>query len=130
MKHPNSVDRHVGQRLRALRIARGIEMHVLSGLLGVTQPRLLQMEEGRERISAARLRQLSKILDVRPSEFFAGFSMGDGVQAGAAAADPRDEEKRLLSDFARIGDAKSRALILALVAAYAEYGDAARDVEE
>ena len=124
MNHPNAIDRHVGKRLRQLRMARGMDLPELSGLLGVSAPRLLQFEEGRERLSAVLMRQIAKILDVPPSEFFAGFS-ASGAQAAEKRGfgDPQDEEQRLLRDFARIRDAKSREFILTLVAAYAEFSD-------
>jgi transcriptional regulator with XRE-family HTH domain len=119
MKHPNSVDRHVGQRLRQLRLERGIDLSALSLALGITPPRLLQMEEGRERVSAEAMRRLSQILRVRPSEFFSGFVLSE---APAAPVGLMEEEQQLLSHFSRIADPNARALILALVAAYAEYG--------
>jgi transcriptional regulator with XRE-family HTH domain len=128
MKPTNAIDRHVGKRLRQLRLARGMDLPELSGLLGVSAPRLLQFEEGRERISALLMRQLAKILNVPPSQFFEGFSRSgaSGTEAAAengAFAGSRDEEQSLLRDFARVRDAKTRELILALVAAYAEFSD-------
>ena len=127
MKHTNAIDHHVGKRLRQLRLARGMDLPELSGLLGVSAPRLLQFEEGRERISALLMRQLAKILNVPPSQFFEGFSRGgaSGTETAAenGAFGSRDEEQSLLRDFARVRDAKTRALILALVAAYAEFSD-------
>jgi transcriptional regulator with XRE-family HTH domain len=119
MKHPNSVDRHVGQRLRQLRLERGVDLSALSLALGITPPRLLQMEEGRERVSAGAMRRLSQILRVRPSEFFSGYVLSE---APATPVGLMDEEQQLLSHFSRIADPNARALILALVAAYAEYG--------
>ena len=122
MKHPNAIDRHVGKRLRQLRLARGMDLTELSGLLGVAAPRLLQFEEGRERISALLMRHLAKILNVLPSEFFEGFSPS-GANGAECAIGSQDEEQRLRRDFARVRDAKIRKLILALVAAYAESSD-------
>lgn len=127
MKHPNAIDRHIGKRLRQLRLARGMDLPELSGLLGVSAPRLLQFEEGRERISALLMRQLAKILNVPPCEFFEGFprsgASGTGAAAKSASGGSRDEEQTLLRDFARVRDAKTRALILALVAVHAEFSD-------
>jgi transcriptional regulator with XRE-family HTH domain len=128
MKQPNAIDRHVGKRLRQLRLARDMDLPTLGGLLGVSAPRLLQFEEGRERISAQLMRQLAKILNVSPSQFFEGFSRGgaSGTEAAAengAGSGSRGEEQSLLRDFARVRDANTRALILALVAAYAEFSD-------
>ena len=123
MKNSNAIDRHVGKRLRQLRLARGMDLPELSGLLGVSAPRLLQFEEGRERISALLMRQLAKILNVQPSEFFAGFSRNGAEAAEEVFGSQDDEEQRLRRDFARVRDAKTRALILALVAAYADFSN-------
>ena len=124
MKTPNFVDRHVGKRLRILRLARGFDLQGLAQMLGVSTQRLLQLEDGHERITADMMRKLSRVLNAPPSEFFAGFSVSG--KPVAAVPDPlteEEEEARLLRDFARIRDPKSRALVLALVAAYAEFGD-------
>lgn len=123
MKNSNAIDRHVGERLRQLRLARGMDLPELSRLLGVSAPRLLQFEEGRERISAFLMRQLAKILNVPPSEFFAGFSRNGAEAAEEVFGSQDEEEQRLRRDFARVRDAKTRELILALVAAYAEFSD-------
>jgi transcriptional regulator with XRE-family HTH domain len=128
MKHPNAIDRRVGKRLQQLRLARGMDLLGLSSLIDVSAPRLLQFEEGRERISADLMRRLSKILNVSPSEFFSGFSRSgaNGKEAMAEKGDfgeAQGEEQKLLRDFARVRDAKNRELILVLVAAYAEFSD-------
>lgn len=130
MKHPNAIDRHVGKRLRQLRLSRGVDLQELANTVGVTAPRLLQFEEGRERISAKLMRLLCKALDATPSEFFAGFSraareIGEGAPPVASTAVEQEEVQRLLRDFARVRDRKSRELILGLVAAYAEFSDPA-----
>jgi transcriptional regulator with XRE-family HTH domain len=128
MKHPSAIDRHVGQRLQQLRLARGMDLPGLSGLIGISAPRLLQFEEGRERISADLIRRLSKILNVSPSEFFSGFSRSgangtEAVAENGIFGEAQGEEQRLLRDFGRVRDAKNRELILVLVAAYAEFSD-------
>ena len=124
MKTPNYIDRHVGSRLRMLRIKRNMAPNVLAQAIDVPLERLADLEEGRERISADLMRKLSRILSAPPSEFFAGLSRGGAsTPLAPTLASPQDQEKQLLADFARIRDAKSRTLILSLVAAYAEFGD-------
>jgi transcriptional regulator with XRE-family HTH domain len=127
MKQPNSIDRHVGQRLRHLRVSRGFELRELASQVGVSAPRLLQFEEGRERVTAQAMRRLCKALDAPPSEFFAGLSLAGVKRAEAplATAVAHEEEQTLLRDFARVRDRKSREFILVLVAAYAEFSDPA-----
>lgn len=124
MKTPNFIDRHVGSRLRQLRLSRGVDRQDLARKVGISTSRLETLEEGRERLSAETMRQLSRILRAPPTEFFAGLS--PQVQAGAkplTAEEAAAQEQRLIADFARIRDARSRDVVLALVAAYAEFGD-------
>jgi transcriptional regulator with XRE-family HTH domain len=124
MKTPNFIDRHVGSRLRQLRLLRGVDRPELARTLGVSASRLEAFEEGRERISAETMRQLSRILKAPPTEFYAG--LAPPIQAGAkplTAEEAAQQEKRLIADFTRIRDARSREVVLALVAAYAEFGD-------
>jgi transcriptional regulator with XRE-family HTH domain len=124
MKTPNFIDRHVGSRLRQLRLSRGVDQQDLARRLGISASRLEALEEGRERITAETMRQLSRIMRAPPTEFFSGLSQQ--VQATAkplTAEEVAAQEKRLIADFGRIRDGKSREVILALVAAYAEFGD-------
>jgi transcriptional regulator with XRE-family HTH domain len=124
MKTPNFIDRHVGSRLRQLRLARGVDAEDMARKLGISASRLEAFEEGRERVSAETMRQFSLILRAPPTEFYAGLARQ--VQASAPPLTPEEaaaQEKQLVADFARIRDAKSREVILALVAAYAEFGD-------
>jgi transcriptional regulator with XRE-family HTH domain len=125
MKTPNHIDRHVGGRLRQLREARGLALQDLAHMTGVPAPHLIALEQGRERISAELMRKLSRILRVRPSDYFTGLAQGatqNGKDADAEMT-AAEQEQKLRADFARIRDAKCRATILALVAAYAEFGD-------
>lgn len=124
MKTPNFIDRHVGSRLRQLRLSRGVDPQDLARTLGVSASRLADFEEGRERISAEIMRHLSRILQAPPTEFYDG--LAQRVDAGAkplTAEAAAEQEKQLIADFARIRDAKAREVLLALVAAYAEFGD-------
>ena|SRR5271166_1142564 len=125
METPNFIDRHVGSRLRQLRLERGLDPQVLARTLAVTTARLERLEAGKERLSAEMLRKLSRILRAQPSEFFAGLAQGgkESAKSPAVAVSAAEQEQRLLADFARIRDAQSRDIILALVAAYAEFGD-------
>jgi transcriptional regulator with XRE-family HTH domain len=124
MKTPNFIDRHVGSRLRQLRLLRGVDRQDLARTLGVSVSRLEAFEEGRERISAETMRQLSRILQAPPTEFYDGLAQRiHAVAKPVTAEEAAEQEKQLIADFARIRDAKSREVVLALVAAYAEFGD-------
>lgn len=66
----NAIDAYVGQRLRLCRTQRGLTQEQLAGLLGVTFQQVQKYERGSNRISASRLWDLSKALDVPIGYFF------------------------------------------------------------
>ena len=73
----NSVDAHIGSRLRVRRTARGIKGEELSNLVGVDRANLAAYEAGAQRINASLLLRLANVLDVRPGYFFHGYAKGD-----------------------------------------------------
>ncbi|WP_102958045.1 helix-turn-helix domain-containing protein [Mangrovicella endophytica] len=66
----NQVDRHVGQRLRALRISRGISQTALGEAIGVTFQQVQKYESGSNRISASKLHRVCTHFKVPVSYFF------------------------------------------------------------
>ncbi len=68
---PHPVDVHVGQRIRVRRTLRGMSQEQVAEALGLTFQQLQKYEKGSNRVSASRLFELSKILDVPESYFFA-----------------------------------------------------------
>ena len=67
---PDSVDVHVGQRLRVRRSLLGLSQEKLGEAIGLTFQQIQKYEKGMNRISAGRLFQFSKILDVPVSFFY------------------------------------------------------------
>ncbi len=65
----NSVDEHVGQRLRQRRSILGISQEKLAEMVGITFQQIQKYENGANRVSASRLFQLSNLLEV-PVDFF------------------------------------------------------------
>src|SRR4051794_20432718 len=88
----------IGQKLRALRLDRGLSQGELAGKVGVTFQQLQKYEKGVNRISAGRLLALAAVLKVPVTAFY-----------GAAAA--RESER----GFAYLNSAGA----LRLVRAYA-----------
>lgn len=86
MKHP--VDLHVSQKLKALRLLRGMTQKDLSKVLGVSAQQIQKYEEGRTRLSGSRLYESALALGVRPDFFFAGLgktgTCGRPVDKGTA----------------------------------------------
>ncbi len=70
---PDPVDVHVGQRLRVRRSLQGMSQEKLAGQINLTFQQIQKYERGTNRISAGRLYQFSKILDVPVSYFYEQF---------------------------------------------------------
>lgn len=67
---PDPIDVHVGQRLRVRRSLLGLSQEKLAESIGLTFQQIQKYERGMNRISAGRLFQFSKILDVPVSYFY------------------------------------------------------------
>ena len=66
----NPIDVHVGARLRARRTLLGLSQTALGDAMGVTFQQMQKYEGGHNRISASRLYDASKLLDVDIGYFF------------------------------------------------------------
>ncbi len=86
----NTVDVHVGQRLRVRRSLLGLSQEKLADAIGLTFQQVQKYERGMNRISAGRLYQFSKILDVPVAYFF--------EQLGHSAENQNNMSIRGLSD--------------------------------
>ena len=71
-KTPNPVDRHVGSRVRMRRLMLDVSQIKLASALGVTFQQVQKYENGANRISASRLKQISTYLQAPISFFFEG----------------------------------------------------------
>ena len=81
---PDYVDVHVGKRLRIRRSLLGLSQEKLAEAIGLTFQQIQKYERGTNRVSAGRLYQFSKILDVPVSYFYEqiGESVGKNTAAG------------------------------------------------
>ncbi len=66
----NTIDVHVGGRVRVRRTLLGLSQTTLGEALGISFQQVQKNERGTNRIGASRLYQISKILDVPVSYFF------------------------------------------------------------
>ena len=82
-KMPNPIDVHVGSRLRMRRMLVGMSQEKLGEHLDLTFQQVQKYEKGSNRISASRLFDMARILDV-PVQFF--FDDMPGKPVGASAA--------------------------------------------
>lgn len=72
-KEPNPVDVYVGARLRMRRVFLDVSQEKLSDAIGVTFQQIQKYEKGTNRISASRIYEISKALNVSISYFFDEF---------------------------------------------------------
>ncbi|WP_353181029.1 helix-turn-helix domain-containing protein [Bosea sp. (in: a-proteobacteria)] len=131
-KIPNPIDRHVGSRVRMRRMLAGVSQERLGEALGLTFQQVQKYEKGSNRISASRLQQIAKMLDVPVAFFFDGAPTGDGPAGSfsdAAATTyisdflSTSEGVQLTKAFTRIKDSRVRRRIIDLVEALAAEGD-------
>lgn len=108
MSHP--VDTHVGQKLKQLRILRGMTQTDVADGLNISFQQVQKYELGRNRISASKLFELSHILMVPPAYFF------DGLENGATKPQALDEEAtKIASMLTRIKDDRLRSQIRSFI---------------
>ena len=75
---PNPIDVHVGARVRLRRTLLGLSQEKLGDAIGLTFQQVQKYERGANRIGASRLFDLSRVLDVPVSYFYA--DMDDEVR--------------------------------------------------
>lgn len=136
-RRANTMDTHVGSRVRLRRMLLGMSQEKLGEHLGLTFQQVQKYEKGINRIGASRLFELGKVLGVPVQYFYddaPGLALGEHQVAGFAEA-PADtfvvdflasrEGLELNKAFARIGDARVRRSIIDLVRSIA--GDNSSD---
>lgn len=68
----SSIDRHVGARIRERRIMLGLSQQQMADMIGVTYQQAHKYERGINRISAGRLYEITRVLNVPITYFFEG----------------------------------------------------------
>jgi transcriptional regulator with XRE-family HTH domain len=121
---PTDVDIHVGQRLRQRRSLLGLTQESLADATGLTFQQIQKYEQGKNRVSASRLYQLSKILNVDPNYFFDAVAEKLAAIGLAEDQDPfensqdvftRKETIDLVKTYYQIEDPKIRKNILKII---------------
>jgi len=108
---PHLVDIHVGQRLKHLRVLRGLTQTDVAEGLGISFQQVQKYELGRNRISASKLYELGRILAVQPGYFFEGID--EDICPETAILD--EEGARIASMLARIKDERLRSQIRSFI---------------
>lgn len=71
----NSIDRHIGNKVRERRLEIGMSQERLADALGITFQQVQKYEKGVNRIAASRLFEMTHALDVNIAYFFAGLTV-------------------------------------------------------
>jgi len=112
------IDRHVGMRLRLLRLNHKMSQTELGDQVGVTFQQIQKYERGANRIGASRLWKFCDVLDTDANFFF------DGLEhSGAGVSNPLSEDTwsekllnkqnhKLMMSFDNIEDGDTRAAVL------------------
>lgn len=90
---PNSIDEHVGMRLRQRRSILGLSQERLAEAIGLTFQQVQKYERGTNRVSASKLYEFSKILNVPISYFFDEYGARKKISAGPALAGFSDNKQ-------------------------------------
>ena len=120
-KVPNSIDIHVGSRLRMRRMMLGMSQEKLGEAFGLTFQQVQKYEKGTNRISASRLQQAAQILDVSVPFFFEGAPGGHKLEGDAPSPAyvnefvSSEDGLRLIKAFTRITRPAVRHRIVNLV---------------
>ncbi len=88
---PTAVDEHIGQRIQLRRVMMGWSQKDLAQVCGVTFQQVQKYESAENRVSAARLFEISKALESQISFFFSGLP-------GYITEDPRARRTGRVAD--------------------------------
>src|SRR5689334_10809536 len=113
----NDIDVYLGKRLRRRRRLLGLTQQQLAGAVGVRFQQIQKYECGANRISAARLWQLSEALEVPIGYFYDGLSAAeaqaaanDGAEAGGEVL-ARKETLDLIRAYYQLSERPRRRLL-------------------
>ena len=111
-----AIERRIGVRIRARRLALGLTQEQLADALGVSNQQVQKYENGSNRIAAARLVRLAARLGV-PVAALLDADPADAGPPPVVAGGARQQRAaiEIASGFAAIGDADVRAALAALV---------------
>ena len=107
-KQPNPIDVQVGNRVRIRRMLMGMSQEQLGDLLGLTFQQVQKYEKGVNRISAGRLYEVARILNV-PVDFFYG------DLAAALSPDANETENSMPATMEFVSSGEGLQLSLAFI---------------
>ena len=123
-RQTSAVDAHVGARIRMRRQMLHMSQQKLGDALGLTFQQVQKYENGGNRISAGRLLELTRILNVPIGYFFEGCPCSDGKAPSKAANDDLSDITRFMASrdgielirlFMRLKNPRLRRYLLGLM---------------
>lgn len=75
MKKFHPINVQIGSRLRLIRIIRGLSQKELAQKLGLTYQQIQKYERGQDNLYARRIYEISRILEVPETYFYAGLDV-------------------------------------------------------
>jgi transcriptional regulator with XRE-family HTH domain len=113
-KSPNQADRRIAQRMRLQRLNLGMSQEALGQALGITFQQIQKYEKGLNRVSASRLEEIARVLEVPVAYFY-----DDGVDTPQPSPLLPDtpQSVSLLQAFTAIAHSALQQRTLALVRA-------------
>jgi len=124
---PNSIDVHVGRRVRLRRHSIGVTQQQLAAALGISFQQVQKYERGANRISASKLFEIGQALDAPISYFFEGLEARRPGAADLVIAERDRFEKvlvepggsALMAAFMKIGSRTLKRCLVDLAVAIA-----------
>jgi transcriptional regulator with XRE-family HTH domain len=111
----DEIDVHLGRRLRRRRRLLGLTQQQLAGACGVRFQQIQKYECAANRMSAARLWQLSEVLEAPVSYFYEGLSEAQraarGVEEELGEVLARKETRDLIRAYYQLGERPRRRLL-------------------
>jgi transcriptional regulator with XRE-family HTH domain len=112
------IDQHVGERIRVRRAELGLTQEQLAQALKVSYQQVQKYETGANRISAGRIYEIARKLDVDISYFFEGLGLDVPSEQTPLEHGGRQRSAiELVRKFAQIQDSQVRSAIAGLVKA-------------
>ena len=110
---PRTEDIHIGKQIRNRRKTLGLTQSNLAASMGLAFQQIQKYETGKNRVSASRICDLSKILQVTPAYFF------EGIGGRVTGCYPQNAQQRQMLEYMQAIQPKSLAALMNIARAIA-----------
>lgn len=107
----NEIDIHIGRRLRQKRKILGLTQQQVASLADLTFQQIQKYECAANRLSAARLWTLARVLGVTPQYFYDGLAGAHDEKSPAHERSADKETQELLWAYKGLGEVQQRRLL-------------------